>query len=178
MVGDHAPVGGSVLEIGPGAGHTTWLLRNFGFQTTTLDFDAQLGPDIVGDVTNLPCEDKSYDCVLCAEVLEHIPFAEFGRALKELWRVSRQSVVLTLPAPFVGLSMMLNIAGLPSRGFHLGVPYRVQHQFDGEHYWEIGKRGYSLATVKDVIRDSGFTIHKAFRPVPSLYAYFFVLHPV
>src|SRR3954469_24845142 len=57
---------GQVLEIGPGSGHTTWLLRQWGFPVTTLDFDAQVKPDVVGDVTHLPLEDKCVDCVLAA----------------------------------------------------------------------------------------------------------------
>jgi hypothetical protein len=178
LVADQVPVGASVLEVGPGAGHTTWLLRNFGLKPTTLDFDPALQPDIVGDVTELDCADKSYDCVLCAEVLEHIPFVELPKALRELRRVARQAVVISVPAPLVGFSLMLNITGLAHRGLSVGLPYWVPHRFDGEHYWEIGKRGYSLNSVKQVMRECGFEVRRAFRPAPSLYAYFFVLVPL
>ncbi len=172
---EQVAVGASVLEVGPGAGHTTWLMRNWGLQVTTLDFDPELKPDMVGDVTALPCADKSFDCVLAAEVLEHIPFTEFTGALVEMRRVARKAVVISLPAPFVGASMLLNVSGLQMGSIHAGVPFWIKHKFDGEHYWELGKRGTSLRTVRRAIQASGLNIVAAFRPAPSLYAYFFVL---
>ena len=174
-----AGAGGSVLEIGPGAGHTSWLLRHWGLQVTTLDFDPGLKPDIVGDITRLPCADGAFDCVLAAEVLEHLPFAEVETALRELRRVARRQVVVSVPAPFAGLSVLLNVAGLQPRGLFLGMPYRVKHVFDGQHHWELGKRGTSVARFRALVQGCGFKVLRAFRPAPSLYAYFFVLdaHP-
>lgn len=174
-VAEQVPQDGSVLEIGPGAGHTTWLLRNWGMQVTTLDFDPNLKPDIVGDVTALPCADKSVDCVLAAEVLEHIPFQEFQVALREMRRVARKAVVISLPAPFVGASLLVNITGLKLLDLFVGLPFWAKHSFDGEHHWELGKRGTSLGTVRRAIEGSGLRIVKGFRPAPSRYAYFFVL---
>lgn len=172
---EHATAGGRVLEIGPGAGHTSWLLRQWGMQVTTLDFDPQIKPDIVGDVTAIPCADASFDCVLAAEVLEHIPFAEFGKALAELRRVCRGHLVVTLPAPFVGLSALINLSGLDLLGVHLGLPFWMKHRYDGEHHWELGKRGYGIARVRRLIRAQGLKIIKDYRPAPSLYCYFFVM---
>jgi hypothetical protein len=169
------PNAGEVLEIGPGSGHTTWLLRQWGYRVTTLDFDPAVRPGVVGDVTRLPLRDRSFDCVLAAEVLEHIPFDEFGKALGELRRVSRRSVIVTLPAPFVGVSALWNWPKFMPRGMFLGVPYAVRHRWNGEHHWELGKRGYGLRKVKESIRASGLRIERAFRPAPSLYCYFFVL---
>lgn len=166
---------GEVLEIGPGSGHTTWLLRQWGFPVTTLDFDAKVKPDVVGDVTHLPLGDKCVDCVLAAEVLEHLPFHRFGDALRELRRVSRGTVIVTLPAPFVGIATLWNWPRFEPRGMFLGVPYAMPHRFNGEHYWELGKWGYSVYRIKKKIRESGLEIRKVFRPAPSLYCCFFVL---
>lgn len=175
QVADGAPVRGSVLEIGPGNGHTTWLMRQWGMDVTTLDLDPALNPDLVGDVIAIPCSDDSYDCVLAAEVLEHLPWEEFGPALQELRRVSRNRVVLTLPAPFLGLSLLGQFTNLGSHGLHLGVPHWKRHRFDGQHYWEVGKRGTERRVVRRVIREQGFTILREFRPAPSLYCLFFIL---
>jgi len=168
-VAEQTGPGGTVLEIGPGAGHTTWLLRQWGLNVTTLDYDAAINPDIVGDITKMPCESKSYDCILAAEVLEHIPFNEFEKALAELKRVSNGCVIITLPAPFVGISGLFNFSGLNTKDMYLGLPYWVKHKFDGEHYWEFGKRGYSIWRIRRIIRKLGFIIEKEFRPAPSLY---------
>jgi hypothetical protein len=167
--------GGEVLEIGPGTGHTTWLLRQWGYRVTTLDFDVRVRPDLVGDVTRLPLNEKRFDCVLAAEVLEHIPFSEFTNALLELKRASRTSVIITLPAPFMGVAGLWNLPKLEPRGLFLGVPFMAPHRFNGEHYWELGKWGYGLRRVKQHIARAGLRLLKAFRPAPSLYCYFFVL---
>lgn len=170
-----APDGGRVLEVGPGNGHTTWLLRSWGLQVDTLDFDPALKPDIVGDVTALPLEDKSYDCVLAAEVLEHLPWSDFALALRELRRVCRGHVVLTLPAPFLGLSLMGGMTWVENIAFHLGLPHWKRHRFDGQHYWEVGKRGTERRVVRRVIREAGYSIVREYRPAPSRYCLFFLL---
>jgi hypothetical protein len=169
------PPGGDVLEIGPGSGHTTWLLRQWGFTVSTLDFDPAVRPDVVADVTRIPFASRRFDCVIAAEVLEHLPFEEFGNALAELGRVSKGSVVVTLPAPFVGVSALWNWPRFAPQGMFVGVPYAVPHKFNGEHYWELGKWGFGVGKVKRRMREAGFTILRAFRPAPSLYCYFFVL---
>jgi hypothetical protein len=174
-VAQSTPDAGHVLEIGPGSGHTTWLVRNWGYRVTTLDFDRAVRPDVVGDVVRLPFDNRSFDCVLAAEVLEHIPFDELGRALGELRRVSRNSVIVTLPAPFLGVSALWNLPRREPKGVYLGVPFVIEHRWDGEHYWELGKRGYGIRKVKRTIARSGLRLIKAFRPAPSLYCYFFRL---
>src|SRR5262249_34963101 len=99
----------TVLEVGPGSGIVTYCLRHAGIQMTTVDLDAELGPDVVGSVTQLPLADGSFDAVLCCEVLEHLPWEEAEAALGELARVTRKGVVLSLPdvTPWMGKSYPL-----------------------------------------------------------------------
>ncbi len=47
------------------------------------------------DAEMLPFKDKSFDFVLCTEVLEHVP--KWGKALKELQRVARKKILVTVP---------------------------------------------------------------------------------
>lgn len=169
------PSGGKLLEVGPGAGHVTQLLRQWGLQVQTLDLDPALQPDLVGDVSHIPCPDKSFDCVLAAEVLEHLPWAEFGPTLAELRRVCRGRVVLSLPAPFLGLGLLGQFTNLGHHGLHLGLPHWKRHRWDGQHYWEVGKRGTERRVVRRAIREAGFQIRREFRPAPSLYCLFFIL---
>jgi hypothetical protein len=161
------PPGGKVLEIGPGPGHATWLLRQWGLDVTTLDYDESLRPDLLADVTKIPCEAGSFDSVLAAEVLEHLPFEESGTTLCELRRVSRGHVIVTLPAPFAGLSALISFPGIGLKGLYLGLPYFARHRFGGQHYWELGKRGYGKRRVRRIIREAGLKIVKEFRPAPS-----------
>jgi ubiquinone/menaquinone biosynthesis C-methylase UbiE len=153
----------------------TWLLRKRDYRVTTLDFDPNLHPDICGDVTKSPCEDNAFDCVLAAEVLEHLPFEEFPAAIAELRRVSRKNVVITLPAPLVGISALVNLPGLQPIPLAIGVPYWRRNQYKGgEHYWEMGKRGYSKRKIRHILQEQGLRIVRSFRPGPSLSCHFFV----
>lgn len=51
----------------------------------------------LGDVTNLPFENNAFDCVSCLEVIEHLPIPAYREALKELARVSRKYVLISVP---------------------------------------------------------------------------------
>jgi len=168
------PDKGKVLEVGPGSGHTSWLLAQSRIDVTTLDIDPSIQPDLVGDVTKIPAPAMEYDCVLAAEVLEHIPFDDFEAALSELSRVSKKYIVITLPAPFVGVSAFINLPKFPPMSFCCGLPYRVSHEFDGQHYWELGKVGFSKRRIRRAFKRVGLDIVREFRPGGSLYCYFFV----
>lgn len=145
-----------VLEIGPGPGIVAEILRRMKVKVTTLDIDPKLNPNICADVTMLPFADKSFDTVLAAEILEHIPFNEVPKALKELSRVARKAIVITLPhfsnfAPSVALKLFPYVPRF-SKVFPISFP--IKHKFDGQHYWEIGKSGFSLSTVRQMLIDS------------------------
>lgn len=49
------------------------------------------------DITRLPFENESFDCVICSEVLEHIP--EHEAALQELVRVLKTQGTLVISVP-------------------------------------------------------------------------------
>lgn len=52
---------------------------------------------VAGDLAALQFDDNSFDTVLCAEVLEHIPVQKLARACEELVRVARHEVVVGVP---------------------------------------------------------------------------------
>jgi hypothetical protein len=49
------------------------------------------------------------------------------------------------------------------------------HNFDGEHYWEIGKGGYPLGKIVNDIELAGFEIEKTYRVFERPYHRFFLL---
>ena len=87
----------NVLEVGIGNGFVHEQLRRHGLKVHTVDFDAALGPDTVGDVCALPFEDGAFEMSACFETLEHLPYERFPEALAELTRVSRRWVLISLP---------------------------------------------------------------------------------
>lgn len=68
---------------------------------------------VVGDVQNLPFRKKSFDVVLCTEVLEHLPNPRIG--FHEICQVSRKMIVVTVPwspSPLFYLARDLNLLNL------------------------------------------------------------------
>ena len=85
---------------------------------TTYARQSYMRTTVMGDATALPIAASSVDCVLAAEVLEHLPFERVPAALASMRRVVRAAVVITVPAPLLGVAAMLNI---PTKG-----PLRVR----------------------------------------------------
>lgn len=148
----------SVLEVGAGNQAVSALLKRQGIAVTTVDIDPDLKPDIVASVTVLPVPSASFDTVLCAEVLEHLPFDQFALALVELKRVARKFVVLSLPHWGITLRLCFKLPLFPLVDVMFKIPWFRRHHFDGQHYWEIGKAGYPTARIRQIIKDVGFTI--------------------
>ena len=87
-----------VLEIGCGTGFVNAMLNSLGYDTETMDINSNLNPDHVGDISSQDIKlNKGFDAVLCAEVLEHLPFECFDTCLKNIWELTRRFAVITLP---------------------------------------------------------------------------------
>lgn len=167
----------SVLEIGIGNGTVSDYLKKLGIKVTTCDFDKNLKPDVVADVRKLPFRKSSFDLVLCAEVLEHIPFNDFKKGLSEIHRVCANRVIITLPHfsisnLYFGAKF---IPFIPKQEFSFKLDLPIKHKFLGEHYWEIGKKSYSLGFIKEIIKKSGFKIEKCYYPPENPKHQFFIL---
>lgn len=154
----------SVLEIGVGDGLLSSYFRaNSPIRFTTADFAEDLKPDIVADVRNLPIDDMSFDTVCAFQVLEHVPYGEVDHALAQLFRVAKHHVLISLPHFNHPLKLNFKIPALPEVKVLIQVPHPKKHVFDGQHYWEIGKRGYARSKIRALIAQHG-TIEKEFVP--------------
>jgi hypothetical protein len=165
----------SMLEIGKGDGFLgRFIHETTAIQYRSLDVAADLEPDLVGTVDAIPLADGAVDLSVAFEVLEHLPFERFEVALRELRRVSRRNVVISLPHAGPRPKLALKLPGVREVRLAAKLPLPRRHEFKGEHHWEIGKRGYSVARVRELMRGI-FKIEKDFIPFESGYHHFFVL---
>ncbi len=108
---DHIPSGSTVLDAGCGEGMLSVMLAKHGCIVTGSDISE---PNIaackeyakeeglegqinffVGDLENLPVDDKSFDYVVSSHVLEHIP--DFVQGVREINRIARKGAVIAIP---------------------------------------------------------------------------------
>ena len=165
----------TVLEVGSGDNVLgSYLKNNTDIKYKSLDIAEDLHPDILGSVEDIPLENNSFDLVCAFEVLEHIPFDNFEVALKEIARVTKGDVILSLPhfGPMISFSFKLPF--LSEKRFAFKIPYLIEHKFNGEHYWEIGKKGFSISKVRKIL-SKYFEIESDYVIWENSYHHFFVL---
>lgn len=166
-----------VLEIGIGNGFVSKYLKERKVNVVTLDIDRRLNPDIAGSVFNIPFADNYFDVVVCYELLEHLTYENFNKALSEIFRVSESYAVLSLPdaSKVYRLYVQIPKIGVFKRLIPLPRLKKQIHKFDGQHYWEIGKTGYLLSKITKDIQIAGFKIEKTYRVFEHPYHRFFIL---
>lgn len=91
---------GRLLDAGAGKLSYRHLVKPLVAEYRSLDFQ-KTHPDLdyVGDLQNIPLPDNSFDTVLCAEVLEHVP--EPRQALLEVARVLKPGGYLVMSTPLL-----------------------------------------------------------------------------
>lgn len=165
----------SILEIGVGDGVVSNHVRTqTDIEYTTADHAADLKPDVVADIRELPFKDGSFDTVCAFEVLEHLPFEDFEKGVGELARVARNYVVISLPHFGPPIKLLFKIPFLPEIKLAWKVPYHPTHIFNGRHYWEIGKKGYPPSRIRAIAEKYG-TLVNEFVPFENQYHHFFVI---
>ena len=96
----------SLLDVG--AGHGVFLeelksargVAGVGIEITPakVDYARARGVDLrLGDASKLDFADRAFDAVVSCEVLEHLPYGVYEAALRELARVAREWVIVTVP---------------------------------------------------------------------------------
>jgi ubiquinone/menaquinone biosynthesis C-methylase UbiE len=172
----------SVLEIGIGNETVSDYIKKRGIRVVTCDFNPDRHPDIVADIRKLPFRENQFDLVAAFEVLEHIPFSDFEKALGELKRVAKKHVVISIPRSIFFFEIIFNIS-IP----HVCKIYSIllyfplffrKIIFKGNkkigHHWEIGTRGYPKGKIVKII-NKYFKIKRIFNPYLNQIHCFFIL---
>ncbi len=167
-----------VLEIGIGNKLIYNQLNSMGIYTVGLDINNKLRPNIVGDIRKILVDNYSFDTVCAFEVLEHIPFEDFETALKEMHRVSRKNVIISLPIVRKGIDFYIKIPKFKPFYFYIDLPIKVKQkpvENDKQaHYWEVNKIGYSRKRIRSIL-EKYFTIKKEYRIPLNKYHIMYVM---
>lgn len=91
-----------VLDAGCGTGEISMIARSLGAQVVSVDFSmsylkrvSSKNNRVCASLSNLPFRKKSFDIVICADVIEHIP--DQDTVIEELGHVSMRETILTTP---------------------------------------------------------------------------------
>lgn len=169
----------SVLDIGPGSKFLKTNLELFrpDISYQSLDIAADQNPDIVGSVTDIPLDDKAVDLITAFQVLEHIEFSDFETALKELKRVTKKYVFISLPHNQPSFDFECKLPGIKRFKFAYKFPFLAKHEFNGQHYWEVGKKGYGAKKITAIFKKH-FRVLSEYVPHENQYHHFYILEKV
>lgn len=166
----------SVLEVGVGNGFLGLILTQTGLFYESLDIDPELHPTYVGSVLEIPFKDSCYDTVVCCQVLEHLPYELFENALSELFRVAKNTLIISLPD--VGVVYPFHVHRFFEKKLIPRPFVKRRHKFDGEHYWELNKQNFGLKKVKmnmdRIAKKYGFVLEKHYRVWEHPYHHYFI----
>ncbi|MCI0619611.1 class I SAM-dependent methyltransferase [Candidatus Wolfebacteria bacterium] len=169
-----------ILLVGVGDGTVSHFLKQR-YDVTTVDIDKSIGPDVVGDIQNMPFKDGEFDITCAFEVLEHLPFDNVEGGLKEMARVSRRHIAVSLPHRSADFEVVLRfplMRTLLKRDilrFHFGIPLSFPgFESSGQHYWEIDRQKTPLTHVRSLLSRVG-DIQKEIVPPLDTYHRFFLL---
>ncbi len=176
-----------ILEVGIGNGIVTNIIKAYDIDTTTADINELLNPDKVVSITELSksFEKGEYPFVLCARVLQHLPFSEFDKALSQLRHVTSKHLLLTLPVETLRLYFQFRITGRKSIALSIPFPliakrllqfvFRLDDNSKAQNFWKINQKSeVSMTNIREVIQNY-FNIEKAYQVPEDMSHAFFVL---
>ncbi len=156
---------GSILDVGCGKGTLGRWLKEQGvgrvcgvelFPDAGAEAKSWLDEVVIGNIetTPLPFARGAFDCIICADVLEHTA---------DPWAVVAQLKTLLVPGGCI-------IASIPNVGFHRNLRRlaRGQWRYTSEGLLDrTHLRFFTLETITELFESNGMTIEKVFKRVDA-----------
>jgi len=177
----------NILEIGSGSGIVKNCLQSITESYKTFDINPKLKPDFLGDIREYKKDlEKQFDCIIVADVLEHIPSKDLEKTLKNLgnYLIDAGKIIITLPHRashflFMTPTYIPHIFRIPTGFCSPGAFYRrfIKRKIwiDPNHCWEIGDGKHTMENVEKVMKKAGLKIEKRKK---LLYVDFWVLKKI
>ncbi len=175
------------LEVGIGNKIVSSIVKCYGVNSVTADINESLCPDVVASITELDKDFKEgeFPFVLCARVLQHLPFSEFDRALSQLCYVTKDVLLLTLPVETICFYIRLRVTGRKPFTLPIRLPLIIKRiverilsrktKSEKQNFWKINQsREQSMANIKRII-ENYFIIEKSYQVPEDISHAFFVL---
>lgn len=169
----------TVLVIGQGDNIVPYILSSQGLEVDTFDFIKDMNPTYFGNVLDIEkIVNKKYDCILCCEVLEHLPIDKLEGILNQLNKIAQKRIVLSLP--IFGLSGYIKVKAPKYIDFSIviAVPFYKfgRKVMSREHYWEIGSKGTGKKVVEKILSENLVKVD-SYRVKEAPYHMFYILKP-
>jgi len=162
----------NILEIGTGSGIVKSCLQHLVESYTVLDINPKLRPNILGDLRDYKIElENEFECVIIADVLEHIPFSDVEKSLTNIYSYLKNGgeALITIPhrrSNFLFMTPLCkpHVITVPTGFLSPGAFYRrfIKRKIwiDPDHCWEIGDGRIKKTNVELVFKQVGFSIEK------------------
>jgi len=170
----------SIIEIGPGSGHFSTIMKGLDYSVKTADIKSQTNPDYLGDFreTEIP---ERFDMVAAFEMLQHLPYDDIPETLAKLADLSDKYVLISVQSRVHRAELSIEIpAMLAPRRLGLG-RFRGRHSISttwewprgkdrskeawegredywNSHYWEVGRKTFPRSRVLTDIESAGLRI--------------------
>lgn len=163
----------SLVDIGCGNGVFAKMLRELRPEIKSLSIDRSESalrfvetPKMVGDIKDLPLENKSFDCVTCLQVLEHIPFPVYEKVLFQLSRIAKKNIIVSVP---YNEKIDKNVTSCPKCFSIFNVDLHLRKYTDKDISELFNNFGFKSIFVKNIIKKETFVGIEKYASFRSLF---------
>ncbi|MGL5056025.1 MAG: hypothetical protein ACRC6A_01465 [Fusobacteriaceae bacterium] len=144
----------------------------------TFDIAEDLKPDYLGSILEMDkILDKKFDTILCCQVLEHLPFELFEKSIEQIAVSTKKTAIISLPHKNIKVEFKFKVPKIKiDLSFLIRKFYKI-HKFDGEHYWEMGGKGFSNDKIENIL-EKYFVIKKRYFVDENSYHRFYILEKI